>query len=277
MTVLAKVRASSWGELFDCPLRWYSKNVLGLRNPTRGAMQIGTAIHKGTAVFDGAMLTGMVAADGPVRDLVEASVNSAVEAIDKPTDEDGTPTQVEYDEEVTQGQAKDYAVKLTAKYCREVAPAKTYTAVEVKCVGLDVATEEGVIRLSGTGDRVEKRGDQEGIVDLKTGATAVGADGVAKTAGHHLQLGIYTLLSEAELKRPLGAAKIIGFQTSSKLRIGEGIVENPKRALVGDGDNPGLIEVAAKMLKSGLFPPNPKSMLCSEKYCPNFSRCIYHN
>ena len=58
MTILAKVRASSWGELFDCPLRWHAKNVLGLRNPTRGAMQIGTAIHKGTAVFDNVMCSG---------------------------------------------------------------------------------------------------------------------------------------------------------------------------------------------------------------------------
>jgi hypothetical protein len=50
-----------------------------------------------------------------------------------------------------------------------------------------------------------------------------------------------------------------------------------KTPLIGDEEHPGLIEIAARMLKSGVFPPNPKSMLCSKKYCPaHAAHCRYH-
>ena len=276
--ILGVVRASSWGDLGDCAFRWYGKNILGVRSPTGAPMVVGSAVHKGTDVFDRAVLAGKVAS-------VDAAVQAAADYVQAPTREDGTPDEVDWraddEERITPGLAVDYAVKLTAKYCTTVAPKMEYSAIEIKCNALDVNTEHGIVRLTGTTDRVRVYENQsQGISDFKSGGKAV--EGIksgkphAVTRGHGLQLGAYTLMTEQETKQKLGAATIIGFQTNSKLHIAEGIVAKPKLALVGTGEHPGMIEVAAQMLKSGLFPPNPKSVLCSEKWCPMWSRCPYH-
>lgn len=268
--VLAVVRASSWGDFADCELRWYFKNIEGLRLPSRGASVIGSATHRGTSLFDEA---AMLAKPIPV----EAAVQAAAEYVDAPVTPNGSPQEVVYDEEVTKGVAKDFAVKLTAKYCTTLAPTLKFAAVELKCNALDVETESGVIRMAGTTDRIMQNTRMEwGIGDLKSGGTAVGTDGVANTKGHGLQLGAYTLMSEQQTGKPLGAATIIGLQTNSKLRVGMGEVQNPKRALVGDDKHRGMIEIFADTAKRGVFKPNPKSNLCSDKWCPAYSRCIYH-
>lgn len=276
--IVGVVRASSWGDMFDCAYRWYWKNIEGVRGPTRGPMVVGSAVHKGSDVFDRAVLAGQVAS-------VDAAVESAAAYATNPTREDGSPDEVDWgehdDEKVTPGIAVDYAVKLTSKYCREIAPSMEYTAIEVKCKKLDVNTASGVLRMTGTTDRVRRYDDNDlGITDLKSGSKAV--EGIktgiprAVTKGHHLQLGAYTLMTEQETRQKLGKASIIGFQVNSKLHIAEGIVDKPKLALVGTTDKPGMIEIAAGVLKTGLFPPNPKSVLCSKKWCPAWDLCQYH-
>jgi hypothetical protein len=156
-----------------------------------------------------------------------------------------------------------------------------YSAIEIKCNALDVETDQGTVRLTGTTDRVRIYPSKvKGIVDFKSGGKAV--EGIkagtphAVTRGHHLQLGAYTLMTEQETGEKMGPASIVAFQTNSKLHIAEGMVDKPKLAMVGDHLHPGMIEIAAGMLKSGLFPPNPKSVLCSKKWCPAWDRCIYH-
>jgi hypothetical protein len=276
--ILGTIRASSWGDFFDCPQRWYWKNIEGVYSPSRGASVVGSAVHKGAEVFDRANL-----ARTPVS--IDAAVDAAADYVRNPVRDDGTPQAVEWgddEERITQPVALDLSVKLTAKYCREVANDMEYSAVEVKCTRLDVSTDSGVVRMTGTIDRVRVYPNRtKGVADFKSGGKAV--EGItsgtprAVTRGHQLQLGAYTLMSEQELKEKLdGPATIIGFQTNSKLHIAEGVVERPKLPLVGTADKPGMIEMAATMLKSGLFPPNPKSMLCSKKWCPAYDLCIYH-
>jgi hypothetical protein len=271
------VRASSWGDLFDCAYRWYWKNIEGVRGPTRSAMVAGSAVHKGTDVYDREIMDGFA-----------GSVNAAVEAASAyasaPTNEDGSAQEVDWsdDEGMSRGETVDMAVKLTAKYCQVVAPAMKYDAIEVKCNALDVTTEAGTVRLTGTTDRVRVYDNgSKGIQDFKTGGKAV--EGItsgqprAVTKGHHLQVGAYTLMTEQETAQRLtGPGAILGFQTNSKLHIAEGRIDEPKRALIGRDGQPGLIEIAAGMLTSGIFPPNPKSVLCSRKWCPAYDRCAYH-
>jgi len=36
-----------------------------------------------------------------------------------------------------------------------------------------------------------------------------------------------------------------------------------------------MLQRAAKMLKAGIFLPNPRSQLCSAKYCPMYLSCRY--
>jgi hypothetical protein len=278
--VLGIVRASSWGDLFDCGYRWYHKEILGMRLPSRGGAVVGSAIHKGSAVFDKAVLDGRIAS-------VDEAVAAAADYARAPVRDDGSPQEVDWNddddsEKITRDGAVDFSVKLTAKYCQTVAPDMRYEAIEVKCHALNIKTSMGVVRLTGTTDRVRVYDDEtKGIADFKSGQKAV--EGItsgaprAVTKGHHLQLGVYTLMTEAETKARLtGPASIIGFQVNSKLHIATGEVANPKRALLGQGKAPGMIEIAAAMLKTGVFPPNPKSVLCSKKWCAAWGVCTYH-
>jgi hypothetical protein len=44
---------------------------------------------------------------------------------------------------------------------------------------------------------------------------------------------------------------------------------------VGEDDSPGVLEIVSKMIHSGSFPGNPRSMLCNPKYCPVYSVCKF--
>ena len=181
--------------------------------------------------------------------------------------------------------ADGLSIALTARYCETIAPARQYAAVELACESLDIATDHGTVRITGTTDRIRVLPDGSmGIADLKTGgrATEKTPDGGrrAVTKGHHLQLGIYTLMAEAASGERLDApAEIIGLQTTKDAPVATGEVADVKTPLLGTDEAPGIIEIAAGILKSGVFAPNPKSMLCSGKYCAAHAhgKCIYHD
>jgi RecB family exonuclease len=168
---------------------------------------------------------------------------------------------------------------LTVNYAEQIAPVHVYRAIEVQCKALDITTDDGIVRITGTTDRVRVTEDgEEGISDLKSGKTAVSADGRAVTKGHHLQTGIYKIMAEHELGRAMNAPdEIIGMQVAGTARVGTGEIRDSRTPLVGDDTGPGLIELAARMLRTGTFPPNPKSNLCSPKYCGGYSRCKFHD
>lgn len=260
------IRASSWPSLFDCALRWKYQNIDRLRLPSSGAAHLGTAIHAGTAMFDQARMDG-----APIS--ADDAAGVTIDALNNPEDE------VAWDDKLDANGAAKIGVTLTARYCAEIAPLRQYSAVELQCHALDIETEHGVVRVTGTTDRVRVLTDgRQGISDLKSGARAVGADGKAVTKGHHLQVGIYQIMAEQETGTLMEApAEIIGLQTSGKGQCGTGEFGDVKTPLLGNEEQPGLIEIAAGMLKSGVFPPNPKSMLCSAKYCPAYHLCKYHD
>lgn len=262
------VRASSWAGLFDCAYRWEGIHILGLRNVVGLRAALGTAIHAGTAVFDQARISG---------DSVTADDAAGV-MIDKLRDPEN-----EYDpsrDDLSVGEAEKTGVTLLTKYCFEVSPRYNFVAVEMETNPLDIDCGGGVIvRLTGTMDRARiRKGDHGvGIADLKSGSAAV-QKGVAVTKGHGPQVGTYELLYEHTTGEPItDTAEIIGLKTKGTAEIATGIVKNAKRAMVGTEDQPGLIEFAAEMFKTGRFFPNPKSLLCSDKFCPRHNACIFHD
>lgn len=261
MKPMITIRASSLGELFDCPARWEAKHILGLRSPSSGAAQLGTAVHASTAVFDQSRIDGAGL-------TIDDAAGALVDAIHKPGED------VQWDE-LKPIDAEKIGLALHAKYCSELAPKQDYANVELACEKLEI-TDLG-ITLSGTTDRVRRIGGKLGIADLKTGARAVGADGAVSTAGHAAQLGVYELLAEFALGQSLDApAQIIGMQTgktAASQRIGTGEVKTARQVLVGDEESPGLLQHASNVIHSGLFYGNPRSMLCSEKYCPAYKIC----
>jgi len=268
--LLGVVRASSWPSLFDCSYRWYWQTVVGLSMPSSGNAALGTAIHAGTALYDASRLSGQ-----PVP--IEAAIDASLGKLARPEED------VRWDKTLTQVQATNFAVCLTARYCKEISPTRQYVAVELNCDALDILTQYGTLRITGTTDRVRALSDgRRGISDLKSGkrATRKNRDGTraAVTKGHHLQLGIYTLMAEQGTGNQMTApAEVIGLHIGKDTPVATGEIEDVKTPLLGTEDTPGLITIAAKMLRDGLFPPNPKSMLCSNKYCPAYgTRCHYH-
>lgn len=294
--ILGTVRASSWKTLFSCQLSWYFSNVLKLRLASASIAMIGTAVHAGTAIFDAPRLRGD-----------EVSVDEAVEAALAILYDDDV--EVSWDSASQMRAAESVVVRLVTKYCLEVAPNVTYSAVEVRCEDLHINTEHGVIVTTGTIDRVRLRGysmddagdlmeltgpvermiagedcsivTKENVRDLKTGMQAVvwsdGGERVATIGAHHMQVGIYTFMTEQQLNRSLDApAEITGMSTAKDGDIVTTDIRDVRTALLGTEKFPGMIDLAAKTLKSGLFAPNPSSPMCSPKYCPGYEcHCPY--
>ena len=263
------VRASSWAGLFDCAYRWEGIHLLKMRNVVGLRAALGTAIHAGSAAFDQSRLdgTGVTADDaaGVMVDKLRAPEN-------------------EYDparDDLTVAEAERTGISLLTQYCLDVSPRYQFVAVEMETKPLDIDCGGGVVvRLTGTMDRARIRKAEHGvgIADLKSGGTAV-QKGAANTKGHGPQIGTYELLYEHSTGEPItDDAEIIGLKTSGKPEIATATVRNAKRVMVGtDEGQPGLIQFAAEMFRSGRFYPNPKSLLCSEKYCPRYATCPFHD
>lgn len=256
-----QIRASSLGELFDCPARWEARHLLKMRLPTSGAARLGTAVHAGASLFDQSRLE-----DNPLSaDDCAGAVVDVLYGKDEEVDwEDSTPKE-----------AEKIAVPLHKLYCEKIAPKQEYVAVEALCDNLAI-TDIG-ITLTGTVDRIRVTPDGLGIADIKTGKTAVSADGKVKTQGHAAQIAVYELLASHALDQPMSApAQIIGLQvakTAAGRRAATGEILHACEILVDDEEHPGLLRHAARLVHSGDFYGNPRSMLCNEKFCPAFQVC----
>ena len=261
-----KVRASGLVDLFDCPARWEAKNVLEMRLPTSGSALLGIAVHAGTAAYDLARMSqNMITVDDAacvVVDVLFDKNNDVDWGDDKPKELEST------------------ALSLHKMYCEEVSPYHVYVGVEVKCD--DLVIKDLDITLTGTTDRVftDVNSGAIGIADIKTGKSIVSPDGTVSIGAKALQLGVYELLVESALNKPVTLpAKVIGLQagkTSKGQRCAIGTVAGAKDMLIGDGTRPGVLEHAAHILKSGMFPGNPRSQMCSSRYCPCYNICNFH-
>jgi hypothetical protein len=262
---MVTVRASALPDFLDCPARAEAKHLLGKRTPMGGGALLGRAIHASTAVFDQSVLSGQGI-------TIKEAAGAAVDAIHKPTED------VRLEDDESPQQMEGIAIALHHRYCQEIAPKQIYVAVEVKCERLEI-TDIG-LALTGTTDRVRQVGEGNGIGDLKSGKTAVKADGTVETKGHRYQIGVYELLAE----RASGLAitepgQVVGLQTGKTDRGQRVAVSEPingaRDVLIGEPDSPGVLEVVAHMIHSGNFPGNPRSMLCGAKYCPIHSTCKF--
>ena len=186
---LITIRASSLPELFDCPARWESKFVKGMRMPRSGAAQLGTAVHAGTAIFDRSRIEG-----NPV--TPDEAAGAVVDAVHKPESD------VDWGED-SPNDVEAIGIALHKRYCQEIAPKQHYVAVEATCNRLEIS--DIGIALTGTTDRVFVSDDGYGIADIKTGKSAVATDGTVKTAGHAAQIAVYELLAGAALGRVIEA------------------------------------------------------------------------
>ena len=260
------VRASSWGSLFDCAYRWEGVHLLGIKSPSSPRALLGTAIHASTAAFDSARVSGE-----------ELSAFDAAEHLVQ------TLHHPEFDvdwrgADITPREAEATGLALHSRYCNDISPRYTFVAVELTTKPLEIDCGDGqIIRLTGQLDRARIRAEESGvgIADVKTGGAAV-SHGVAKTKGHKPQIGTYELLYEHTTgQRCEAPAEIIGLKTKGKPETGTGEIIGARELMVGNEQFDGLIQIGADMFRTGLFPPNPQSPLCSERYCPRWKTCPY--
>jgi hypothetical protein len=268
-TFLGTVRASSWPALWDCAARYEFQTILGLRPPTQAPQRLGTAWHAATASFDRARMDG-----SPI------SIDDAAGVFVSELGKDSSSVQWTQPRK----ELESIGLSLTVRYCATLAPLRKYSAVELECSSLDVETPDGTIRLTGTTDRVRVDPDgKEGIGDLKSGKRAVGGVRIGKpralVKAHALQLGVYQILAEHAAGRTFeGPAEIIGANASrTNPVIATARLLDVKRPLIGTPERPGLIALAARMFRSGSFPPNPSSQFCSARWCGGYSVCPYHS
>lgn len=262
-----RVRASSWGRLFDCAYAWEGTNLMGLWMPSSPRAVIGQAVHAGTAAFDQAKLSGT-----PIS--IDDAAGIVVDTVRDP----GRDVNWN-DPKVTVKLATATALALSSKYCREIAPNFEYVAVEMETLPLTIdCGGDTSVTLTGTLDRsrVRKTSNGKGIADLKTGIRAI-EKGCANTKAYRPQIGTYELLFEHSTgERITEPGEIIGMSTAGTNEIAVGEVHGARELMVGSENFTGLIDYAAQMFRSGLFPPNPASVLCSQRYCARWNSCPYH-
>ena len=251
---------------FDCPARWEAEQLRGLRSPMAGNAVLGKALHRSTAKYDQSVIDGT----GLTPDETAAV---AIDTFADPGDE------VAYDEDEDVQSLEKIAVALHKRYCNEIAPRQTYAAVEVRCDSL-VISDLG-LELTGTADRISVAKDGGyGVADVKSGKTAVRADGHVETKGHAYQVGVYELLAQHASGLPITApAQIIGLQTGKTERGQRVALSDPingaRDLLIGDEDSPGVLQMLSRMVHSGSFPGNPRSMMCHSRYCAAYSTCKF--
>lgn len=266
------IRASSFGGLFDCALRWKKIHLEGMTMPNSPRALIGTGFHAGAAVFDQARIEGD-------RIKPDDAVGVALDSIRERIAAEGANWR---SDEPSPREVDDVTTKITTLYCTKIAPERQWEAVELAVTPMEVETEHGVtVRLTGTLDRARVRAGTHGITDLKSGRSAV-SGGKAQTKRHRAQIGTYELLYEHTTgNRVDGPGEILGINTTGTYAHGTGLIHGARKALVGSPEtadspaDPGLIEMAARMYRSDLFPPNPQSPLCDARWCPHYARCAY--
>lgn len=273
MTEVVNIRASSLGELLDCPARWKAKHIDGQRLPDSGRAHLGTAVHRAAGWFDQQRIDG----DAPTADDACGAFADALA-------EDESVSWWD----VKRRDAERVGLRLVSDYCRNIAPGFTFRAVEMQCASIDVDVgDDIVLRLTGTLDRLyvdehEAEGQtiqRAGIADLKSGKNAVDAQGQVNVQWHGAQLAVYELLAmlgESTIEEEITApGRIIGMRTNNDATVAIGDIPPATGILLGDDDHPGLLDYAGGIIKHGLWWGNPRSILCSERFCPAWPTCRF--
>jgi PD-(D/E)XK nuclease superfamily len=266
-----RVRASSFADLADCPARWFARHIEKRFTPSGPAATIGKALHASTAAYDQSTLS-------QEQISIDDSAGIFVDALRMPDEE----VDWSQDDRWTVREAERVGLMLNTRYCTEVAPTRNYIEVESNLgeVAILVPSANVTVTITGHTDRIREDADtRKGVSDLKSGARIVSTHGVVETKGHAYQLAAYSLLYEINYGSELTApAEIIGLNTGKTIdtqRVATGRTEQVKGTLLGTEERPGLIQAIAHMARDGMWFGNPKSSLCSAKFCPIYNDCQF--
>lgn len=256
-----KIRASSLGELFDCPARWEAKYIKGLTLPMSEEALLGKAVHAAANIYDSSILKGIPIDPDEGKEAILTTIYMPDEEIawDKSTAKD----------------IEKRSIQLYELYVNEIQPLYTYVFVEKTCEPIHFTDLN--IGFTGTPDRVFKTEEGYGILDIKTGKNVVSKTGYICTSKFAPQIGVYELAVELSFKVKIEVPAVIAglnaAKTSDAQRAGKGYIYGAKELVLGEHGEKGLVHYAAHYINQGLFHGNTRSMLCSKKCCPIFHKC----
>lgn len=273
-----RVRASAFKDFLDCAMRAEAKHLTGIRMPGSGVSHLGTALHAGTGAYDQSVIDGTPItpdqAVGAFIDTLKLSKNP----------EEPNEDEVRWDDDLPRTDAEKVGVRGVVNYIDKIGSRRRYKAVEAKLQHFPVRFDEHkvVIVLTGKTDRVRavqtRDAGGHGITDIKSGKTRVTKDDRVSSRAEKAQLAVYELIAEKATGIPITApAEIAGISTAQHANVATLEIPGTREALVGTAETPGVLDFVARMLRAGLFPPNPSSFACSARFCPIYQRCPYHD
>lgn len=246
-----RLRASSLADLMDCAMRWEGIHLMGITSPTGFRAHLGKALHHGANIFDGAKFNNEQV-------NIEDGISAFVNAFKKPESE------IDW-RGVNRGKLEVQGIMLTRTYCADISPRYNYIAVEERMPEVEAQSHGITITLTGQVDRLQRYEDAWGVVDLKSTARPGG--------DYRAQLAVYQELGAARMgTEPRIEAGVIEMRTQGEATVEPKSIPIPHGYLLGDGftGEEGLLDIAARMLKQGVFPPNPRSNFCHPDYCPRY-------
>ncbi len=254
------IRPSSVHSFWDCPYRWAQIHLLGVRSFGSFHTLRGTGVHAGAEeIWEESQKAGVK------KFSLSAAKDRAAETVEKRCEEE----EIRFEEFESVDAAKDDAVKGVEVYAKEIVPK---VEIPVKVEHYFEAEIDDDITIGGTTDAINPDGK---IRDIKTSTRKV------QPSKYLEQLSIYKRLAEVNDIKTQDTA-IIENVVFLKNEVGAHVIEVP---IDVEGTKRKIDDIVRriKVWKEGkidtdlLFPPNPNSFMCSDKYCPIYHECYIKN
>lgn len=264
-TAVLKWSNSALTTLQQCGEKFRRRYIEKERAPSSVSAVAGGTVHK-------------VARTALLRKMTDQTLPSVEEAQDLAADEfeaawrSGVSLSAEERDQgidAVHGEAKDFAVDLSAFHVSAVSPAIDPVGVERK---ITVKPKDSDIEINGVIDLIDRMPEGEVIRDLKTSKKSPNGDAAEKSQ----QLTMYALIRRAEVgKIPVALALDHLVRTPARREK----KHVPQVTFRSEEDLHTLvrrINTAVEAVRRGIFvPANPDSWWCSSSWCEFYATCVY--
>ena len=225
-----------------CPAKWYFRYLIGLSEPTTGALALGKAFH-GTLArnFRQKLSTGRDMETQELREVFAEEWSLAIADAALRDDEDA-------DELAATGQI------LVAAYLTEAAGPLQPQAIEQTVQG-----EIAGVKVRGIVDLLDTDGR---VLDFKTASKR--PNGIS--AEHSLQLTTYAMITP-------GTSGLCRLDTVTKTKTVQVVQQSYQVSAEDRRFAERLYPMAQESIQDGIYPPHRSSPMCSRRYCGYWREC----
>jgi len=237
--VLSPSQASTY---LACPAKWYFRYLVGLTEPTTGALALGKAFH-GTLArnFRQKMSTGRDMENGELSEAFAEEWSLAIAEAALRDDEDAT-------ELTTTGRI------LVEAYLSEAA-----RSVKPKAIEQTVQSEIAGVKVRGIVDLLDVDGC---VFDFKTSSKR--PNGIS--AEHCLQLTTYAMITPE-------ASGLCRLDTVTKTKTVNVVQQSYQVGPENRRFAETLYPMVQESIRDGIYPPHRSSPMCSRRYCGYWREC----